>query len=86
MVYTTYDRTYLIYQNHQKCLISGIIIQPVVSFLEHIALAKSFSKREPQERILELKPFDSYGDFEEFTESIKLTQLKNWLHMEVHKW
>lgn len=30
----------------------GIIIQPIVSFLEHIALAKSFSKREPQETIL----------------------------------
>ena len=36
---------------------AGIIIQPVVSFLEHIALAKSFAKREPQERFL-LLTFD----------------------------
>ena len=34
-------------------LTSGIIIQPIVSFLEHIALAKSFSKREPQEKLLD---------------------------------
>ena len=26
---------------------TGIIIQPIVSFLQHVALAKSFSKMEP---------------------------------------
>ena len=43
---------HIIYTEIISNVTSGIIIQPIVSFLEHIALAKSFSKREPQERIL----------------------------------
>ena len=30
---------------------AGIIIQPIVSFLQHIALAKSFSKKPPQYQV-----------------------------------
>ena len=80
-----YHMLHIIYTGIIRNVTSGIIIQPIVSFLEHIALAKSFSKREPQERILDSGQRNSRIFFMIWagrkvrwsSESIKLIQLKN---------
>ena len=88
-----YHMLHIIYTGIISNVTSGIIIQPIVSFLEHIALAKSFSKREPQERILDsgqrnwrILMIWAGWKVRWSSESIKLIQLKNWLLLAVHKW
>ena len=39
------------YEDMIRCLGAGLIIQPIVSFLQTISLAKSFAKKPPQYQI-----------------------------------
>ena len=45
------DMWYVSYEDMIRCLGAGLLIQPIVSFLQTISLAKSFAKKPPQYQI-----------------------------------
>ena len=55
------DVWFVTYGDMIRCLGAGLVIQPIVSFLQTISLAKSFAKKPPQYQIDPTQEFISFG-------------------------